>query len=184
MTMHFRHIAKTLIMGQGKLRYAQVKGSACFLARRQRGVRVRYRVGVVILHGDNMLLRRSGADWRVGWTIPGGPMHLNESAVGAVEREVWDTYGVPVLDVRLLAVAVQVVRAPDGVRNEIVLYYRAELPGNHPILAVAGEFQGASPGAVHRWARRSEWERIAGMPKRVRAELSALAEDEHQLFYT
>ncbi|WP_426957507.1 NUDIX hydrolase [Muricoccus radiodurans] len=71
-------------------------------------------IGLICLHGDDVLLVRRGRPPRIGeWSIPGGAQHLGETAEAAARRELREEAGIEVGPLALAA-CVDVVQRDDA----------------------------------------------------------------------
>jgi len=103
-------------------------------------------VGAVILHEGRVLLVKRGGQPSAGkWSLPGGLVHLGETTVEAVRREVAEECALAIEVVGVAGVVDRVVRDADGrVRYHYVLVdYLA-----HP---EPGEARAGSDAAEVRW---------------------------------
>jgi 8-oxo-dGTP diphosphatase len=72
-------------------------------------------VGVVVWHGDRVLLVRRGRPPRRGqWSLPGGAQQLGESLADAARREVFEETGLRVEPGDVVATVDSIERDPDG----------------------------------------------------------------------
>jgi 8-oxo-dGTP diphosphatase len=71
-------------------------------------------VGVVVWHGDRVLLVRRGKPPRVGhWSLPGGAQHLGETVAEAGRREVMEEVGLEVELGDIVTTVDMIERDPD-----------------------------------------------------------------------
>ncbi len=112
-------------------------------------------VGAVVLHGDRVLLVRRGRPPSAGkWSLPGGLVHLGESLVDAVRREVAEECGCPVRVAAVAGVVDRVVRDPDGrVRYHWVIVDYLAFADSETIVA-------GSDAAEARWVALDQVERL------------------------
>src|SRR5262245_30041496 len=80
-------------------------------------------VGVVVWHGDRVLLVRRGKPPRVGhWSLPGGAQHLGETVAEAAHREVMEEVGLEVALGDIVATVDMIERDPaDRIRYHYTL---------------------------------------------------------------
>ena len=72
-------------------------------------------VGGIVVEEDRVLLIRRGKDpGRGKWSIPGGVVHLGETLVGAVRREVLEETGLKVEALRLVEVFERIIPDEGG----------------------------------------------------------------------
>jgi 8-oxo-dGTP diphosphatase len=90
-------------------------------------------VGVVVWHGDRVLLVRRGKPPRVGhWSLPGGAQQLGETVAEAARREVFEEVGLEVDLGAIVAMVDLIERDPDDrIRYHYTLIdFVAEAPGD------------------------------------------------------
>ncbi len=107
-------------------------------------------VGVVVWHGERLLLIRRGKPPRVGhWSLPGGAQKLGETVAEAARREILEETGLAVEVGEVLAVVDLIER--DGLRvryHYTLIDFSAEVQG--PDLRPGGD------AADARWFTREE----------------------------
>lgn len=112
-------------------------------------------VGVVVWHGEQVLLIRRGKPPRLGqWSLPGGAQQLGETVAEAARREVREEAGLEIALGDVVATVDMIQRDPDGrVRYHYTLIdYVAEAP--------TATLHTGSDAAAARWFGLSE---IAGL---------------------
>jgi 8-oxo-dGTP diphosphatase len=111
-------------------------------------------VGVVVWHGERVLLIRRGKSPRVGqWSLPGGALELGETVAAAARREVLEETGLAVEVGEVLAVVDLIEREGERVRYHYTLVdFSAEAPG--PDLRPGGD------AADARWFSLEQIERL------------------------
>ncbi len=78
-------------------------------------------VGMVVTHGDQILLIQRGKAPRKGmWTLPGGAIELGETAKAAVRREIMEECGIDVSIQKVLDV-VDIIEQDD--ENNVQFHY-------------------------------------------------------------
>ncbi len=79
-------------------------------------------VGIVVWHGERVLLIQRGKPPRVGqWSLPGGALELGETVAQAAQREVMEETGLAVEVGEVLAVVDLIERDGDRVRYHYTL---------------------------------------------------------------
>jgi 8-oxo-dGTP diphosphatase len=111
-------------------------------------------VGVVVWHGERLLLIQRGKPPRVGqWSLPGGAQKLGETVAEAARREVLEETGLAVEVGEVLAVVDLIERDGDRVRYHYTLIdFGAE--AERPDLRPGGD------AAAARWFSLDEVERL------------------------
>jgi 8-oxo-dGTP diphosphatase len=129
-------------------------------------------VGVVVWHGDRVLLVQRGKPPRAGhWSLPGGAQQLGETVAQAARREVMEEVGLEVALGDIVATVDLIERDPDDrVRYHYTLIdFVAEAPG-----AVV---RPGSDAAAARWFSLAEiellglWSETVRVIKLARAQL-------------
>src|SRR5688500_9647737 len=107
-------------------------------------------VGVVVWHGERVLLVRRGRPPRQGhWSLPGGAQELGETVAEAAAREVLEETGVSVAALELLTAVDMIERNGERVRYHYTLIdFTAEAP--------AAVLCPGSDAAEARWFRLEE----------------------------
>ena len=71
-------------------------------------------VGVVVWHGDRVLLIKRGKPPRAGqWSLPGGGQHLGETLIETAKREVREEAGIDIVPGEVIA-ALDLIERDDG----------------------------------------------------------------------
>jgi ADP-ribose pyrophosphatase YjhB (NUDIX family) len=111
-------------------------------------------VGIVVWHGERVLLIRRGKPPRVGqWSLPGGAQKLGETVAEAARREVREETGLVVEVGEVLAVVDLIERDGERVRYHYTLIdFGAEAPG--------AELRPGGDAAEARWFSLDEIERL------------------------
>jgi ADP-ribose pyrophosphatase len=123
-------------------------------------------VAAVVVSGDRVLLVRRGRPPARGlWAFPGGRVHLGETLVDAVRREVREECGLEIELLGFLDVVEAISTDDEGAYHWVIVEYVAHVTGGH---LAAGD-----DAAAAAWYTLGELERLA-TPPRV-AELAARA---------
>jgi 8-oxo-dGTP diphosphatase len=111
-------------------------------------------VGIVVWHGERVLLIRRGKPPRVGqWSLPGGAQKLGETVAAAARREVLEETGLKVEVGEVLAVVDLIERDGERVRYHYTLIdFGAEAAGS--------EVRPGGDAAEARWFSLAEIERL------------------------
>jgi 8-oxo-dGTP diphosphatase len=120
-------------------------------------------VGVVVWHGERVLLVRRGKPPRVGhWSLPGGAQRLGETIAEAVRREVKEEAGLEIVLGDVVATVDLVERDPQGrIRYHYTLIdFVAEAP--------SPELHPGSDAADARWFDLAEIEALGLWSETVR----------------
>jgi 8-oxo-dGTP diphosphatase len=119
-------------------------------------------VGVVVWHGERLLLIRRGKPPRVGqWSLPGGAQKLGETVAEAARREVLEETGLKVEVGEVLAVVDLIERDGDRVRYHYTLVdFGAE--------AGRADLRPGGDAAAARWFSLGEVERLGLWSETVR----------------
>jgi 8-oxo-dGTP diphosphatase len=120
-------------------------------------------VGVVVWHGDRVLLVQRGKPPRAGhWSLPGGAQQLGETVAQAARREVMEEVGLEVALGDIVATVDLIERDPDDrVRYHYTLVdFVAEAPG--PMV------RPGSDAAAARWFSMAEIELLGLWSETVR----------------
>ena len=120
-------------------------------------------VGVVVWHGDRVLLVRRGKQPRWGqWSLPGGAQQLGETVAEAARREVKEEVGLEVALGAIVATVDLIERDPQGrVRYHYTLIdFVAEAP--------SAALQPGSDAADARWFGIEETEALGLWSETVR----------------
>ena len=129
-------------------------------------------VGVVVWHGEHVLLIRRGKPPRVGhWSLPGGAQKLGETVAEAARREVMEETGLAIEAGEVLAVVDLIERDGERVRYHYTLIdFSAEAAGSD--LCPGGDAADArwfTLGEVQGLGLWSETLRIIGLARERRA---------------
>jgi 8-oxo-dGTP diphosphatase len=120
-------------------------------------------VGVVVWHGDRMLLVRRGKPPRLGhWSLPGGAQQLGETVAEAARREVKEEVGLDVTLGDIVATVDLIERDPqDRIRYHYTLIdFVAEAP--------SAALRPGSDAADARWFSIAEIEALGLWSETVR----------------
>lgn len=130
------------------------------------GITFMYRVGGIAVHSGRLLVEN---DTGHGFCfVPGGRVEYGESAIRALEREMWEEFGESVKIGRLAVVADNLFEL-DGHRfQEVGLYFLVEFAPESEIPAREDDFQGAEPGTLFRWIPLDELGRANLLPAFLR----------------
>jgi 8-oxo-dGTP diphosphatase len=111
-------------------------------------------VGIVVWHGERVLLIRRGKPPRVGqWSLPGGAQKLGETVAEAARREVREETGLAVEVGEVLAVVDLIERDGERVRYHYTLIdFGADAPDS--------ELRPGGDAAEARWFTLDEIERL------------------------
>jgi ADP-ribose pyrophosphatase YjhB (NUDIX family) len=111
-------------------------------------------VGVVVWHGERVLLVRRGQPPRQGhWSLPGGAQELGETVAAAARREVFEETGLAIEVGEVLATVDMIERDGERVRYHYTLIdFSAE--------AVGAELRPGGDAADARWFAPEE---VAGL---------------------
>jgi len=119
-------------------------------------------VGVVVWHGDRVLLVRRGQPPRQGqWSLPGGAQELGETVAAAARREVLEETGVAVEVGEVVAAVDMIERDGDRVRYHYTLIdFSAE--------ALGPELRPGGDAAEAHWFTLDEVEQLGLWSETVR----------------
>lgn len=114
-------------------------------------------VGVVVWHGERVLLVQRGRPPRVGqWSLPGGAQELGETVAAAACREVFEETGLEIEVGEVLATVDMIERDGDRVRYHYTLIdFSAEAAG--PELRPGGDAADARWFTVEEAAALGLW---------------------------
>jgi ADP-ribose pyrophosphatase YjhB (NUDIX family) len=131
-------------------------------------------VGVVVWHGERLLLVRRGRPPRQGhWSLPGGAQELGETVADAARREVLEETGIEVEALELLTTVDMIERDGERVRYHYTLIdFTAEA-------GAAGLCPG-SDAAEARWFTLAEAARLGLWSETLRIIELARARRAHQ----
>jgi ADP-ribose pyrophosphatase YjhB (NUDIX family) len=119
-------------------------------------------VGVVVWHGERVLMVRRGRPPRVGqWSLPGGAQELGETVAAAACREVLEETGLEIEVGEVLATVDMIERDGERVRYHYTLIdFSAE--------ATSAELRAGGDAADARWFAPAEVEELGLWTETVR----------------
>lgn len=126
-------------------------------------------VGVVVWHGERVLLVQRGRPPRVGqWSLPGGAQELGETVAAAACREVFEETGLAIEVGEVLATVDMIERDGDRVRYHYTLIdFSAEAAG--PELRPGGDAADARWFTVEEAAALGLWSETVRIIELARA---------------
>lgn len=139
------------------------------------GITFMYRAGGIAVHSGRLLVEK---DTGHGFCfVPGGRVEYGESAIRALEREMWEEFGESVKIGRLAVVADNLFEL-DGHRfQEIGLYFTVEFAPGSDITGHKGAFEGAEPDTLFQWIPLDELERANLLPVFLRERVRELPKE-------
>lgn len=135
-----------------------------------------YRAAGIVIHNNKILMQRAKDNNR--WFIPGGRVEFDETAEKAIEREMMEEFGVPIIDKKLVWVIENFITFPIGRVHEIGMFFLVKLPKGHSIYQFDGDFQGKEEGFVNRWIHKDDLDDYVIVPEFVVPELRVLDSEE------
>jgi ADP-ribose pyrophosphatase YjhB (NUDIX family) len=149
------------------------------------GAKFNYRVGGVVVHGNQVLLQYTEFD--PFWVIPGGRVEIMEPAADAVKREIAEELDVAVAVERLLWTVENFFTYDGQPFHEVGLYFRVNLPEVSMFSNLEGILETSDEhGLKHYtgWRSLDELDELDVRPSFLRAALKSLPDRPMHIVHT